>query len=35
VRAPATAHHVTLRATAKDAYGDSVEQIIVRAFALK
>jgi subtilisin family serine protease len=35
LRAPATAQHVTLRATAKDAYGDSVEQTIVRAFALK
>jgi hypothetical protein len=35
LRAPATAQHVTLRATAKDAYGNSVEQTIVRAFALK
>jgi hypothetical protein len=35
LRAPATARYVTLRATAKDAYGDSVEQTIVRALALK
>jgi hypothetical protein len=35
LRAPATARYVTLRGTAKDAYGDSVEQTIVRALALK
>jgi hypothetical protein len=35
LRAPATAQHVTLRATAGDANGDGVEQTIVRAFALK
>ncbi|BBH70012.1 peptidase [Actinoplanes sp. OR16] len=35
LRAPRGAAHVTLRATAKDAYGNSVEQTITRAFGLK
>ncbi|XVV15888.1 S8 family serine peptidase [Actinoplanes sp. CA-131856] len=35
LRAPKNAQHVTLKAGAKDAYGNSVEQTITRAFGLK
>ncbi|WP_218854647.1 S8 family serine peptidase [Paractinoplanes atraurantiacus] len=35
LRAPRNAQHVTLKAGAKDAYGNSVEQTITRAFGLK
>jgi hypothetical protein len=35
LRAPKTAQNVTLRAAAEDAYGNSVEQTITRAFGLK
>ncbi|MCO8274731.1 S8 family serine peptidase [Actinoplanes sp. TRM 88003] len=35
LRAPKSAQHVTLRATAQDAYGNKVEQTITRAFGLK
>ncbi|MFG1992254.1 S8 family serine peptidase [Actinoplanes sp. NPDC048988] len=35
LRAPRKAQHVTLRTGAKDAYGNSVEQTITRAFGLK
>ncbi|WP_307834108.1 S8 family serine peptidase [Paractinoplanes lichenicola] len=35
LRAPRTAQHVTLRAAARDSYGNSVEQTITRAFGLR
>jgi subtilisin family serine protease len=35
LKAPRTAQHVTLRTTARDAYGNRVEQTITRAFGLK
>jgi hypothetical protein len=35
LRAPGKAEHLTLRATAEDAYGNSVEQTVVRAVGLK
>ncbi|MFI5934235.1 S8 family serine peptidase [Actinoplanes sp. NPDC051494] len=35
LRAPRSAQHVTLRTTAKDAYGNRVEQTITRAFGLE
>ncbi|MEU4244776.1 S8 family serine peptidase [Actinoplanes sp. NPDC026619] len=35
LRAPKSAQHVTLRAGARDAYGNSVAQTITRAFGLK
>ncbi|WP_212998638.1 S8 family serine peptidase [Winogradskya consettensis] len=35
LKAPKSAQHVTLRAAAKDTYGNSVEQTITRAFGLK
>ncbi|MBB2947253.1 subtilisin family serine protease [Actinoplanes lutulentus] len=35
LRAPRSAQHVTLRTSAKDAYGNKVEQTITRAFGLK
>lgn len=35
LRAPRSAQHVTLRTTAKDAYGNRVQQTITRAFGLR
>ncbi|WP_239117018.1 S8 family serine peptidase [Planotetraspora phitsanulokensis] len=35
LHAPADAEHLTLRATAEDTYGNSVEQTVVRAIGLK
>ncbi|MCY1136493.1 S8 family serine peptidase [Actinoplanes sp. Pm04-4] len=35
LRAPKPAQHVSLRTTARDAYGNSVEQTITKAFGLK